>query len=59
MDGKGTISDYRNKMDTTLASPDLKNHEKLQTLVRNQILQYSDLQLEGYLFSQFPCMYRT
>ncbi|XP_042015317.1 uncharacterized protein LOC121763375 [Salvia splendens] len=47
MDGKGTISDYRNKMDTTLASPDLKNHEKLQTLVRNQILQYSDLQLEG------------
>ncbi|XP_042014902.1 uncharacterized protein LOC121762938 isoform X2 [Salvia splendens] len=47
MDGKGTISDYRSKMDTTLASPDLTNHEKLQTLVRNQILQYSDLQLEG------------
>ncbi|XP_057805257.1 uncharacterized protein LOC131020460 [Salvia miltiorrhiza] len=47
MDGKGTISDYRSKMDTTLSSPDLTNHERLQTLVRNQILQSSDLQFEG------------
>lgn len=49
MDGKGSISDYRNKMDKTLASPDLTNNEKLQTLVRNQILQSSNSQFEGYI----------
>lgn len=51
MDGKGSISDYRNKMDKTLASPDLTNNEKLQTLVRNQILQSSNSRFEGYLSS--------
>ncbi|KAK4432638.1 hypothetical protein Salat_1026000 [Sesamum alatum] len=42
MEGKGNISDYRGKLDKTLASPDLTNHEILRTLVKNQILQSSD-----------------
>lgn len=49
MDGTGSISDYRNKMDKTLASPDLTNDEKLQTLVRNQILQSSNSRFEGFI----------
>ncbi|KAH6797517.1 polyketide cyclase/dehydrase/lipid transport superfamily protein [Perilla frutescens var. hirtella] len=49
MDGKGTIADYRSKMDKTLASHDLTNDEKLETLVRNQILQSSTSQFEGYI----------
>lgn len=48
MDGKGSISEYRSRMDRTLASPDLTNHEKLQALVRNQILKSLKSQLEGY-----------
>ncbi|KAK6126486.1 hypothetical protein DH2020_039759 [Rehmannia glutinosa] len=49
MDGKGNISDYRRKLDKTLASHDLTDDEILQTLVKNQILQSSHLQLEGYI----------
>ncbi|PIN07469.1 hypothetical protein CDL12_19967 [Handroanthus impetiginosus] len=49
MEGKGTISDYRGKLDKTLASPDLINDEILQTLVRNQILQSSHLQSEEHV----------
>ncbi|KAL3839395.1 hypothetical protein ACJIZ3_023986 [Penstemon smallii] len=46
MEGKGTISDYRGKLDKTLTTPDLTNYENLRTLVKNQILQSSHLQLE-------------
>ncbi|KAI3447372.1 hypothetical protein Pfo_004037 [Paulownia fortunei] len=49
MEGKGNISDYRRKLDKTLASPDLTNDEMLQTLVKNQILQSSHFQFEGYI----------
>lgn len=47
METKGNISDYRRKLDKTLASPDLTNHEILRTLVKNQILQSSACRLEG------------
>ncbi|KAL0344873.1 UNVERIFIED_CONTAM: hypothetical protein Sradi_4318600 [Sesamum radiatum] len=48
MEGKdNNISDYRRKLDKTLASPDLTNHEILRTLVKNQILQSSDCCPEG------------
>ncbi|KAL7092341.1 hypothetical protein ACP275_12G160200 [Erythranthe tilingii] len=41
MEGKRNISDYRNRLDKTLSSPDLTNDETLRTLVKNQILQSS------------------
>ncbi|KAL0333562.1 UNVERIFIED_CONTAM: hypothetical protein Sangu_1512400 [Sesamum angustifolium] len=45
---RGTArSDYRRKLDKTLSSPDLTNHEILRTLVKNQILQSSECRLEG------------
>ncbi|KAL0426623.1 UNVERIFIED_CONTAM: hypothetical protein Slati_2837100 [Sesamum latifolium] len=47
MEGNDNISDYRRKLDKTLASPDLTNHEILRTLVKNQILQSSDCCPEG------------
>ncbi|KAL0337090.1 UNVERIFIED_CONTAM: hypothetical protein Scaly_1984100 [Sesamum calycinum] len=47
MEGNGKISDYRRKLDKTLSSPDLTNHEILRTLVKNQILQSSECRLEG------------
>lgn len=40
-DAKMEAANYRKKLDKTLASPDLMKVEKLQTLVRNQILQSS------------------
>ncbi|KAK4392017.1 hypothetical protein Sango_1979500 [Sesamum angolense] len=46
MEGNGKISDYRRKLDKTLSSPDLTNHEILRTLVKNQILQSSECRLE-------------
>ncbi|KAL8517589.1 hypothetical protein ACS0TY_015734 [Phlomoides rotata] len=45
MDGKGKISEYRSKLDKTLASPDLTNNETVHTLVNNQLLQSLDSQL--------------
>ncbi|KAL0374742.1 UNVERIFIED_CONTAM: Iron-sulfur cluster co-chaperone protein HscB [Sesamum radiatum] len=48
MESRGNISDYRSKLDKTLASADLTNDEMIHTLVKNQILQSSDHQLEEY-----------
>ncbi|KAL0338739.1 UNVERIFIED_CONTAM: hypothetical protein Sangu_1396000 [Sesamum angustifolium] len=48
MESRGNISDYRSKLDKTLASPDLTKDEMIHTLVKNQILQSSDHQLEEY-----------
>ncbi|CAI9760903.1 unnamed protein product [Fraxinus pennsylvanica] len=46
MGAKGDISDYRHKLDKTLASQNLVNEEILKTLVKNQFLRSSvDLQL--------------
>ncbi|KAL0346941.1 UNVERIFIED_CONTAM: hypothetical protein Scaly_1710100 [Sesamum calycinum] len=48
MESRGNISDYRSKLDKTLASPDLTNDKMIHTLVKNQILQSSGHQLEEY-----------
>ncbi|KAL3642784.1 hypothetical protein CASFOL_013599 [Castilleja foliolosa] len=48
MEPKSNISDYRSKLDNTLASPELTNYETIHTLVKNQILQSSGSQLEEY-----------
>ncbi|KZV48991.1 hypothetical protein F511_09587 [Dorcoceras hygrometricum] len=48
MERGGDISDYRSKLDVTLASPDLTNDETIKSLVKNQILQ-SYSQFEEYL----------
>ncbi|KAK6139768.1 hypothetical protein DH2020_026444 [Rehmannia glutinosa] len=48
MEGKENISDYRSKLDKTLLSPDLTNYEMIHTLVKNQMLQSLDGQLEEY-----------
>ncbi|GFP94943.1 hypothetical protein PHJA_001638700 [Phtheirospermum japonicum] len=42
------ISDYRSKLDNTLASPELTNFGTIRTLVKNQILQSLGSQLEEY-----------
>ncbi|CAI0402309.1 unnamed protein product [Linum tenue] len=39
MDKKGEISLYRAKLDKSLASPELTDHEALKSLVRDQMLQ--------------------
>ncbi|KAG8374008.1 hypothetical protein BUALT_Bualt11G0086200 [Buddleja alternifolia] len=49
MEGKDTISNYRSKLDKTLASPDLTNDEIVRTLVNKQLLQSSNTQFEGYI----------
>ncbi|KAG8376845.1 hypothetical protein BUALT_Bualt09G0106200 [Buddleja alternifolia] len=48
MERKSNISDYRSKLEKTLASPDLINVEMIHTLVKNQILQSSASHLEEY-----------
>ncbi|KAL2229235.1 UNVERIFIED_CONTAM: hypothetical protein Sindi_1903200 [Sesamum indicum] len=58
METKGNISDYRRKLDKTLASPDLTNHEILRTLVKNQILQSSACRLEGMCISWESSLYQ-
>ncbi|KAL8039903.1 hypothetical protein ABFX02_10G066900 [Erythranthe guttata] len=45
---KGNISDYRNKLDKTLTSPDLTSDENVRTLVKNQILQSLASESEEY-----------
>ncbi|KAK4396618.1 hypothetical protein Sango_1498400 [Sesamum angolense] len=58
MESRGNISDYRSKLDKTLASPDLTNDEMIHTLVKNQILQSSDHQLEGLCISCESDLYK-
>ncbi|XP_073016800.1 uncharacterized protein [Primulina eburnea] len=53
MERKGDISDYRSKLDNTLASPDLTNDETIKTLLKNQILESSYLQFEVTLLSEY------
>ncbi|KAL7096431.1 hypothetical protein ACP275_10G078500 [Erythranthe tilingii] len=45
---KGNISDYRNKLDKTLTSPDLTSDEIVRTLVKNQVLQSLASESEEY-----------
>lgn len=50
MEGKNNIVQYRGRMDRTLASHDLANEESLKILVKNQILQSSKSEIEGWLY---------
>ncbi|XVF76052.1 hypothetical protein PTKIN_Ptkin13bG0235700 [Pterospermum kingtungense] len=48
MEKKKTISQYRERLDKTLSSADLTDPETLKTLVKNQILRYSQDETEGF-----------
>jgi hypothetical protein len=48
MEKKRKIVQYREKLDRTLASPDLTNVEILKNLVKSQLLPSSELEDEGY-----------
>ncbi|KAJ8754472.1 hypothetical protein K2173_005633 [Erythroxylum novogranatense] len=41
MGKSGNISQYRERLDKTLASPELTNHDSLKILIRNQLLRSS------------------
>lgn len=47
MGKNGKISEYRERLDRTLASPDLTNDDALKTLLRNQLLRSSPNENEG------------
>ncbi|KAJ9181268.1 hypothetical protein P3X46_009414 [Hevea brasiliensis] len=47
MGKNGKISEYRERLDRTLASPELTNDDALKTLVRNQLLRSSPNENEG------------
>ncbi|KAA8516830.1 hypothetical protein F0562_017352 [Nyssa sinensis] len=49
MEKKRKISQYRGRLDKTLASHDLTNEETLKTLVKNQILSSSQCEIEEYM----------
>ena len=50
MEKKRKITQYWGRLDKTLASPDLKNEERLKTLVKDQLLLSSKDETKGYLF---------
>ncbi|KAJ7975894.1 Polyketide cyclase/dehydrase and lipid transport superfamily protein [Quillaja saponaria] len=47
MEKKQNITQYRERLDKTLASPDLKNKEILKTLIQKQLCHSSGQELEG------------
>jgi hypothetical protein len=47
MEKKRKITQYRERLDKTLASPDLKNEERLKTLVKDQLLLSSKDETKG------------
>ncbi|PSS23553.1 Protein phosphatase [Actinidia chinensis var. chinensis] len=49
MDRKQNISQYRGRLDKTLASHDLANEETLKNLVKNQMLRSSECGIEEYI----------
>ncbi|KAE8726497.1 Mitotic checkpoint serine/threonine-protein kinase BUB1, putative isoform 2 [Hibiscus syriacus] len=48
MEKKKTISQYRERLDNTLSSPELTDPETLRTLVKNQILRYAQDEKEEF-----------
>lgn len=50
MEKKSKITQYRERLDKTLASPDLKNEERLKTLVKDQLLHSTKDETKGYIF---------
>lgn len=55
MEGKQNISQYRERMDKTLASHDLVNEEALKAIVKNQLLHSSEHDFKGQLFLNLSC----
>lgn len=49
MEGKHNISQYRSRLDKTLASHDLENENTLKSLVRHQMLRSSQCEAEEYI----------
>lgn len=49
MEEKRKIVQYRERLDRTLASPDLTNVEILKKLVKSQLQPSSELEDEGYI----------
>ncbi|GFY93470.1 hypothetical protein Acr_08g0018660 [Actinidia rufa] len=49
MERKQNISQYRGRLDKTLASHDLANEETLKTLVKSQMLRSSECGIEEYI----------
>ena len=47
MEKKREIVQYRERLDRTLASPDLTNDHMLKTLVKSQLLHSSKQEIEG------------
>jgi hypothetical protein len=48
MEKRQKITQYRERLDKTLASPDLTNEDTLKTLVKNQLLHSSKDEIKGY-----------
>ncbi|KAE9621723.1 putative START-like domain-containing protein [Lupinus albus] len=48
MEKKRNIVQYRERLEKTLASPDLTNDQMLKTLVESQVLRSSGQEIEGY-----------
>ncbi|KAL5806376.1 hypothetical protein ACOSQ4_029109 [Xanthoceras sorbifolium] len=48
MEGKRKISQYRERLDKTLASPELTDEERLKTLIKNQLLHSSQDEIGGF-----------
>lgn len=48
MEKKQKITQYRERLDKTLALPDLENKETLKTLVKNQLLHSSEDETNGH-----------
>jgi len=44
---KGNIVQYRERLDKTLALPDLTNDQILKTLVKSQLQRSSKVEMEG------------
>lgn len=51
MEKKRKIVQYRERLDRTLASPDLTNVDILRKLVRSQLQPLSELEDEGYIIT--------
>lgn len=54
MEKKRKIVQYRERLDGTLASPDLTNDQMLKTLVKSQLQRSSQQEIEGNNIPWFP-----
>lgn len=54
MEKKQNITQYRERLNKTLASPDLTDEETLKTLVKSQLLRSSEDEAKGQSSLDFP-----